>query len=186
MLRAGYAGLGLAFAAMAATLAVPSLILGGLALAFAGGVLLAFAEDDMPKWAGIILIVYFLLSALAFVATTSVTINQGGERYFFAPPNMFGDVIYWIGLVSPIMLAAATIAAVWEREPAPRYLLAGALAGMLLFAILTVVLTPGGEGVTDAARASESQGDMLQTLFALSAGVGAVGALWAASRPDSY
>src|SRR5687768_15782801 len=90
MLRAGCAALGLAFAALAATLAVPTLILGGLALGFLAGILLAFSDDELPKWAGISLVAYFVLTALAFVATTPITIQRGGSNYYFAPPNLTG------------------------------------------------------------------------------------------------
>jgi hypothetical protein len=91
-----------------------------------------------------------------------------------------------MGLVSPLMLAAAGIAAVWERDRPPRLLLMGALGGMALFAVLSIFLMPGeAVDVESARQASESQGDLLQMLFALSAGIGAVGALWASARPDA-
>lgn len=186
ILRAGYASLGLAFVALAATMAVGSLLLAGLGLAFLGGLLLAFSDDDLPKWSGLALVAYFVLSVLAFLAATPVTINRG-DGYFVnpAPPELAGDVLYWMGLVSPLILAAAAIGAVWERERAPRVLLFGAVGGFLLVALLTIVLVPKGASPVAIAEAAQAQARMLEVLFAVSAAAGAGGTLWAASRPDS-
>lgn len=186
LLRAGYASLGFAFAALAGTFAVDGLLLAGLGLALLGGLLLAFCDDELPKWSGLALVAYFVLSALAFLAATPMTINRG-ERYFVnaAPPELAGEVLYWMGLVSPLVLAGAAIAAAWERERAPRVLLFAAIAGFLLVALLSVVLVPRGADAQAAASAARAQGDTLRLLFAVSAGAGALGALWAASRPES-
>ena len=181
MLRAGYASLGLSFAALAGSINVPALVLPGLALAFVGGLLLAFSDDELPKWAGIALVGYFVLTLLLFLASTPITINRGG-RYFVnpAPPELANEIFYWVGLLSPLILAGAAIAATWERERPPRMLLYGAMGGFVLVALLSIVLVPRG-GSVDAAA---SQGRLLEMLFALSAAAGAIGALWAASRPE--
>lgn len=187
VLRVGYATLGIAFAALAATLASPSLILAGLALAFVAGLFLAFTDDHLPKWAGIALLVYFLLSVAAFLAATPVTINRGGESFFVnkAPPGLADDVIDWMGRFSPLMLSGAALAATWEREKAPRTLLFGALGGFALHAVLYVALVPTGADVDSALAAARSQEQTLSLLFALSAGVAALAAFWAMARPDS-
>lgn len=187
MLRAGYAGLGIAFVALAATLAVPSLILAGLGLAFVAGILLAFTDDHLPKWAGIAVIVYFVLSIVAFLAVTPITINRGGESFFVnaAPPGLADNVIDWMGRLAPLLLCGAALAAVWERERTPRLLLFGALGGFVLHAVLYIVLTPGGDDINAAITSAQSQARLLSYLFALSAAVGAVGVLWATTRPDS-
>lgn len=184
MLRAGYAGVGVAFAALAASIAVPSLLLPSLGLAFLAGVLLAFSDDDLPKWAGIALLAYFLLSALAFLAATPITIGKGGG-YFVnkAPPDLAGSVMEWMGILSPLILGGAAITAAWEREWGPKALLVGAVAGFILVAVLTVVLVPSDTSAA-AVEAAASQARMLSVLFALSAGAGAIGALWAAGRSE--
>lgn len=199
ILRAGYAALGLAFLALAGTLSVGSLLLAGLGLALLGGLLLAFSDDDIPKWSGLALVAYFVLSALAFLAATPITIDRG-DGYFVnpAPPELAGEVLYWMGLVSPLVLAAVTIAAAWERERAPRVLLLGAVAGFLLVGILSVALVtnldpvcaadPLAQGCAGAAERAAAQArqqaDLLRVLSAVSALAAAVGALWAASRPE--
>lgn len=182
LLRAGYAGIGVAFAALAASTAAPSLLLPGLGLAFLSGLLLAFSDDDLPKWAGRALIAYFLLSVFAFLLATPITIKG---NYFVndAPPGLANDVTYWMGVLAPLILGGAAMTAVWERERAPKALVAGAIAGFILVAILTIVLVPRGSGAS-AVEAARSQGNMLDLLFAASAAAGAIGAMWAASRPE--
>jgi hypothetical protein len=83
------------------------------------------------------------------------------------------------------MLCGAALAAVWERERAPRILLFGALGGFALHAFLYVALTPSGTDIDAAVDAARSQGQTLGVLFALSAAVGALGAFWAMVRPES-
>lgn len=205
VLRSGYATLGLAFLALAASVAVPSLVLPALLAALVGGILLAFSDDELPKWAGIVLVTYFALVLLAFLAATPITIDKG-EGYFVnsAPPALANDIVYWMGLLSPLILSGVGILAAWEREKAPRTLLIGALAGFLLVAGLTITLdtdvdpdcavtqnasTANAEcfaAAQNAANELKERGRMLSYLSALSAGVAAVGALWAASRPDEY
>lgn len=182
MLRAGYAGLGIAFAALAGSIYIGALLLPGLAVALLAGIFLAVSDDDIPKWAGIALLAYFVLSAIAFLVATPVTINKG-DRYFVnkAPPELANDIVYWLGLASPVILAGAAIVASWERELAPRVLLYGAAGGFVLVGILTMVLVPDSAA---AAEASREQGNMLRTLFAVSAAAGALGSLWSASRPE--
>lgn len=203
VLRSGYAALGFAFVALAASVAVPSLVLPGLMAAFLGGVLLAFSDEDLPKWAGIVLVTYFLLVLVAFVAATPITINKG-DRYFVnkAPPELAGEVLYWMGVLSPIILSGVAILAAWERDRVPRFLLVGALGGFLLAATLTLALTPTLDaqcGVQDETGASasdcmqkaqqatneaRSRGQMLSYLTAASAATAALGTFWAAGRPD--
>lgn len=188
-LRGGYAGLALAFAALAAGAWVSSLVIPGLAVALLAGALLAFSDDDRPKWAGIALLVYFGVTVLAFVAASGFTINVRGQRFFFndSPAETISIITSWITLVSPLMIAVAASAAIWDRERPPRVLLGGAIAGFLLVAVLTVVLVPTDVGdAVLAAEAAQTQGRMLRILFAVSAATGALGALWAAGRPESY
>ena len=187
VLRSGYAALGLAFLALAAGFVVDSLVILGLAIALVGGFLLAFSDDDLPKWAGIALVAYFLVTVLAFFAATGITVNVGGESYFWndSPIDSAAQITTWIFLVSPLMLGAAAIVASWERENAARFLLVGAVAGFVLVAVLTILLVPDDTGA-DAVAAAQRQGDMVQMLFAASAAAGALGSLWAAGRPDRY
>lgn len=202
VLRAGYGALGFAFAGIAGSVYVPSLLLPGLALAIVAGILLAFSDDPLPKWAGFALLGYFLFTIVLFLAATPITINRGGERYFAnpAPPELAGDLIYWTGLGSPLMLASAGILSAWERERAARVLLAGAAVGFVVVGALSIVLVPQlePECATDpfaaecsgaaerAASEAARQGDMLRALTALSAAAGAAGAIWAAGRADEY
>lgn len=184
ILRAGYAGLGLAFAAIAGSIYVGSLLLPGLAVALMAGLLLAFSDEDLPKWAGIALVVYFVLIVLVFLAATPITINKG-DRYFVnsAPPELAREVAYWLGLAAPLMLGGAALVASWERERPARTLLFGAIAGFILVGVLTVSLVPR---TTLAGDAAVGQGNMIKTLFAVSAAAGAAGSLWAAGRADEF
>lgn len=181
MLRSGYATLGVAFAALAASILLPALVLPGLALAFVAGGLLAFSADELPKWAGLALVGYFVLTLILFLAATPITIDRG-ESVFVnpAPPALAEEVFYWLGLLSPLILAGAALAAAWERERTPRGLLLAGLGGFLLVALLSIFLVPGD---ADAATAAASQGRIVRTLFALSAAACAAGAFWSAARP---
>lgn len=183
LLRAGYAALGIAFAAIAASVYVPFLLIPGLFVALVGGFLLAFSGDDLPKWAGIVILVYFALTVLVFLAATPVTINKGGRFFVNATPTRIAqDAVYWLGLAAPLMLAAAAVLSVWERETAPRVLLFGAIGGFVVVGLLSAILVPADLSA-DAAR---QQGDLVKGLFAVSAAAGAAGALWAAGRADEY
>lgn len=188
VLRGGYGSLGLAFVALAGGAWVPSLVVPGLGLAFLAGILLAFSDDDRPKWAGIALVVYFAVTVLAFLVASGTTINIRGQRFFLndSPPETLGTITSWITLLSPLMLAGAAIAATWDRERPPRVLLVGAVGGFVVVALLSVILTPAGIDSAAAATSAQAQGRMLQLLFAVSAVAGAAGALWAAGRPESY
>lgn len=187
LLRSGYGAFGLAFAALGASFFVSPLILVGLVLALAGGALLAFSDDELPKWAGVALVAYFVVSLVAFLAATPVTIRLEFFNGFLnqSPSPLARAVFDYIVLAFPLMLGATAVAAAWEREWPPRILLLGAFAGFLLVGVLTLVLVPRGTGASDLARAS-SQADILRMLFAVSAGAGAVGAFWAAARPEEY
>lgn len=190
-LRLGYGAIGAAFAALAASTFVAPLLFLGLLLALAGGFLLAFSDDDVPKWAGLALLAYFLVALLAFLAATPITIDRG-DGYFVnaAPPDLANKVTEYLVLFSPLMLGATAVAAAWEREHPPRFLLMGAVAGFVIVAALSLVLLPkvvdpsDPEGVSSAVAAARQQGALLSTLFAVSAAAGAAGALWAATRPE--
>lgn len=198
VLRLGYGAIGASFAALALSTFVGALLFLGLALAFVGGVLLAFSDDDLPKWAGLSILGYFLLTALAFVATTPVTIDRGSSSYYFAPPDLANMVLYLMGLVSPFFLAGAGTVAAWERERPARLLLTGAIVGFVLVAAFTMTLSPdvdpacaadpeaeGCAGATERAAAqAQQQGVLIGVLFALSGVSGAAGAAWAAARPQ--
>lgn len=202
VLRAGYGALGFAFLALAGSAYAGSLVLVGLAAGFAAGILLAFSDDDLPKYAGLTLVVYFVLALVAFLAATPITIKSGGDRYFAnpAPPDIAREVIYWMGLVSPLILTAAGVLAVWERERSPRVLLVSAAAGFVLVGVLSVVLVPelspqcandpfapGCEGAAErVATEVREQGTMLRALTAMSAVAAAIGTLWAAGRADEF
>lgn len=181
VLRAGYASLALAFAALAGSAYSGMLLLPALVLAFAGAILLLFSGDDLPRWAGVVLLAYFVLIAIAFILSTGVTIRKGGAYGIEAPDRELAvDVTYYLGLALPLMLALAAVAAAWERENAARFLLVGGTGGFLVAAALTTVLDPSG---VDAAA---SQGNLLELLFALSAIAAATGAGWSAARPEEY
>lgn len=198
VLRAGYGAFALAFAAFAGAAYAGGLTLVALLLALVGGVLLAFSDDDLPKWAGLALVAYFGLTALAFLATTPITIHSGGSSYYFAPPDLATLVIFGMGLVSPLVLAGAGIVATWERERAPRLLLMGAALGFVVVAAFTLTLTPdldpecaadpnrsGCEGAAaEAAAQAQRQGGLIGILFALSGACGLGGCAWAAARPQ--
>lgn len=183
LLRAAYGGLGLAFAAIGASVYVPGLLLPGLAVAIVAALLLALSDDHLPKWAGISLLVYFLLTILVFIAATPITIDKG-PGYFVntAPAGVLMEAFSWLAIAAPLMLAASALVATWERERPPRILLFAAAGGFVLVGVLSVLLVPR-EAVADAARA---QGNMMKALFALSAVAGAAGAIWASTRPDEY
>lgn len=184
VLRAGYAGLGLAFTAFAASVYVPALVLPGLAVALVAAILLAFSQDDLPMWAGIALLAYFALTVLVFLAATPVTINKGGRYFLNSEPTAAAQEAFnWLALAVPLMVAGTAILASWERETSPRILLFGAIAGFVLVGVLSIVLVPS-EG--EAADKIQGQGDLVKGLFALSAGAGALGALWSAGRADEY
>lgn len=187
MLRGGYAAFGLAYVALAASVLVQAALPAGLVLVLVGAILLSLSQDDLPKWSGLALVGYYVVTLLAFVASTPITINKGG-RYFVndAPPELANALFSYLVLALPLMLGAATLAAAWEREWPPRLLLCGSIGGFLLVGILSIFLLPNGEDVTEAAQSAKLQADLIQTLFAVSAAAGAVGALWAATRPDEY
>jgi hypothetical protein len=181
VLRAGYGAFAVSFAAFAGSAYVGELLFLALLSGVVGGFLLAFCDDDLPKWAGIALLGYFALMVIVFLATTPVTINKGGGYFINGAPPEFGPlVLYYVGFVSPVMLAATALAAAWEREWTVRLLLVGALAGCALFAILTFILVPTG-----SAQAHQ-QGALLGILFALSGGCGVAGCLWATARPQEF
>lgn len=182
MLRAGYATLAAAFAAFAGGIYVGALLVVGLMLALVGGVLLAFSQDELPKWAGRAMIAYFLLIVVLFLASTPVTINKGGG-YFIngAPPAFAKTILDYLGFVTPVMLGAIALTSIWEREWAPRALVIASLAGCALFALLNFILVP------DATRPDatvEQQGAIFTALFVLSGACGAAGCAWAAARPE--
>jgi hypothetical protein len=185
MLRAGYVAFGVAFLALAgAAYLSGGLVMLGLAAGLAGGLLLAFSRDELPKWAGIAMVTYFALSLLAFLAATPITLGkQGGYFINDKPSAVFEDLQYYVFLVFPIMLGATATAATWEREWPPRVLLIASLAGSTLWAVLSYALVPPS-GSTVAAAAT--QNNILSILAALAALAGAAGAAWAATRPDEY
>ena len=201
VLRAGYGALGFAFAGLAGSVYVPSLLVPALALSIAAGVLLAFSDDPIPKWAGLALLAYFAVTVLVFLAATPITIDKGGRYFVNATPTVFArEAFSWLVLAAPLILVGAAILSSWEREVPARILLLGALGGFVVVAALTVVLVPevepacesdpfapGCEGAAARAAAEgERQADMLRILTAVSAGAGAAGMIWAAGRPDEY
>lgn len=185
MLRLGYGAFGLAFAALGASFFAGAALPLALVLGFLGGVLLAFSDDDLPKWAGLALVLYFLLSLAAFAAATPVTVRlEAWDGFVNSAPSPLAEAVFeYLVLAMPLMLGATAIVAAWEREWPPRVLLVAAVAGFVLVALLTILLVPRG---TDSAAiaAATTQGRLLEGLFAVSAAAGAVGALWAAARPE--
>lgn len=187
VLRAGYLSLGLAFAALTGSIAIGALLLLGFVIALVAGILFAFSDDDLPKWSGLALVAYFLLSVLAFMAATPITIERGGN-YFVnaAPPRLASDVLQWMGLIAPLFFAAVAVGAMWEREPAPKWMAVGGLVGFFLFAVMSIALVPSGSDPSMAADSARAQGSILQGLFAVSAAVLTVSLVWATARPDSW
>lgn len=186
LLRAGYACFALAFASLGASAVAGSLLLVGLLLALIAAVLLVFSDDELPKWAGIVLVAYFVLIGAAFLLATPITIRRGGN-FGLEPPNpqLASTVLYYLGLASPLLLAGTALAAAWERERSPRLLLMGALGGFVVVALLTVAVAPSGTDPDAIARAT-SQGNLLRLLFSLSSIAATVGAAWSAARPEEY
>lgn len=201
VLRAGYGALGLAFAGLAGSVYLPTLLFPALALSIAAGALLAFSDDPIPKWAGLVLLAYFVVTVLVFLAATPITIDKG-EGYFVnaAPTVVAQESFSWLVLAAPLILVGTAILASWEREVPVRILLIGALGGFVVVAALTVILVPEIEpecatdpsspecsGASARAKAEiERQGDMLRNLTTVSAAAGAAGMIWAAGRPDQY
>jgi hypothetical protein len=187
MLRLGYGALGLSFVAFGASVLVGSLVFLAIPLALAGGVLLGLSGDDLPRWSGVALLLYFVVTILVFLAATPITVRLDFFKGFVNddPSPVATLVLDYLVLALPLMMAATASAAAWEREWPPRLLLAGAILGFVLVTILGMVLKPSGQA--ELARSSAlAQGELLRTLFALSSAAGALGALWAAGRPDEY
>lgn len=209
LLRAGYAALGVAILSLVGSF-VPSLgwlITASALLAFVGATLLAFSQDEFPKWAGLTFIAYAALTFLVFMAATPATIRLKFWSGFFnaAPSPVWAALQEYLLLALPLMITATALVAAWEREHGPRLLLFGSLAGVIAVAILTVALNPATaasndgddenpntterDNTPDILRAhtqATSQAGLLNVLLALSTGAGATGALWAAWRPDEY
>lgn len=199
-LRVGYAALGLAILALAGgTLpALGSAVLLSPVLALAGAGALLFSRDDLPRWAGVASLAYFLLTFLAFLAATPATIRLSFWKGFANddPSPLFEAITEYLVLALPVMVCATALAAAWEREHGARLLLGGALAGLVVLAVLTVALVPAepdvqeGETqpseVVESASRARTQGRLLNLLLALSAAAGAAGAFWAAARPDEF
>lgn len=183
VLRLGYGALGVTLLALAVGQVAGALIPAGLAVALVAGFLLAFSDDDLPKWAGITLLAYLLVSVLTFVAASPITIRGGARLY--VPAMADESLQYYLFLASPLLLTATGLAAAWERERPARFLLAGALAGFVVVAGLTLSLAPNGS-TSAAVSTAQQQGNLLEVLYALSAIAGASGALWSASRPEEY
>lgn len=197
VLRAGYVALAAAFVSIAASPYVGAFLLLGLLLALAGAILLVFSRDELPRYAGLGLILYFLVSLAVFVASTPTTIRSGGANYFVNDdPNPALAVVYQDLLLGlPLMVAGALTVAVWERERAPRLLTVGALVGGGIWFVLFLLLAPGadvgGVNVTAeqaalSASRAVTNARLMDALLALSALCGAAGAGWASARPDEY
>jgi hypothetical protein len=188
VLRAGYAALGLAFLALAVSSYAGALLFAGLGLALLASILLAFSRDDLPKWAGLTLLAYFVVTAVAFAAAQSVTVRLGAERSHYEPlsPGLGQRVFEYLSVFSPFVLVACSLAGTWERERPARFLALGAAAGFVAVAVLTLILTPRGTTVTALAASGSAQAGLLRGLSALSALAGAAGAAWSAARPEEY
>lgn len=205
-LRAGYALLGLAIVALVGSYveALAWAVLLAPLFALVGALCLVFSRDDVPKYAGLALLAYALLTLLAFAAATPATIRLSFWKGFANPdpPAAARALIDYLVLVLPIMVATTAAVAAWERENGARLLLAGSAVGLLLVAIVSVAVTPGGTAASDTAlnasdpRASEDilearsaadrQAALLKVLVVLSTACGVAGAAWAAVRPDEY
>lgn len=187
LLRWGYGAFGLSLAAFGVSAIQGYAVFLAILLAFAGAVLLSLSGDDLPRWSGVAMLLYFLVTALAFFAATPVTIRLEFFKGFVNddPPAILSAVFDHLVLAMPVMVVGTVIAAAWEREWPPRVLLVGSVVGFILVSLLHFVLEPPGTDLEAIAEA-ERQGNILRILFGVSAAVGALGALWAASRPDEY
>lgn len=188
LLRWGYGALGLSFAAFGASVVAGGLIFVGILFALLGGLLLALSGDDLPRWAGVALLLYFLVSLAAFVAATPVTVRLEFFKGFVNDdPSPLATALFdHLVLALPLVIGGTAVAAAWEREWPPRILLWGALGGFVVVAILTVALLPSGDATRASFSTAQTQGRLLEILFGLSGGLGTLGALWAATRPDEY
>lgn len=186
VLRAGYAAFAVAFAALAASAAAGALLPAALGIGVLAALLLLFSDDDLPKWAGVVLLAYFGLVVAAFLLATPITVRTGGS-FGIEPPNprLAETVTYYLGALSPLVLAGAALTAAWERERPARLLLLGAVGGLVVVGVLTFALTPEGATATEVQRA-QSQGALLRLLLAVSAVSAALGAAWSAWRPEEY
>lgn len=197
VLRVGYVTLALSFASLAAAPYAGALLPFGLLLALVGGGCFAFTRDELPRYAGLTLLVYFVVALVVFFASTPVTLRSGGSNYFVndAPPAILTSVFQDLLLGLPIVLGAALCVAVWEREWAPRLLVLGALVGSAIWFVLVLVFEPGtaaagvnvtAEQATLGASTAQTSARLMDALLALSGLCGAAGALWAFARPDEY
>jgi len=184
VLRAGYAALAVAFLAAVGTFAAGNLLFVELLAALVAAILLAASGEDLPKWTGWALLVYFLLTILSFFAATPITIDKGGGFFVNGKPAAFlVNVQSYLLQAFGVTLAGATLAASWERERGARNLAAASLAGFVLFAILSYTLKPSTGA--DAGVAVQ-QGGFIQILAALAALAGLASAAWCAARPDEF
>ncbi|MFA5860353.1 MAG: hypothetical protein WDA16_01530 [Candidatus Thermoplasmatota archaeon] len=184
VLRLGYAAYGLAFVALAASAYAGTLVLVAFAVAFLAAIFLAASRDDLPRWAGIALLAYFIVTVGAFLLQTPITIRSGGRYHIdAAAPALASAVFDYLAQTSPLMLGGAALAAAWERERPARILLLGGLAGFIVVGLLTFILVPHGSDLS-AVKAAQGQANLLLTLGALSAIAAAAGAFWSAVRPE--
>lgn len=204
LLRAGYATLGLSLLSFGGSLVVGALVFLGIGFALLGGILLALSGDDLPRWSGLSLVLYFLVTVGAFVAATPFTVRlEFFSGFLNDQPSPFASKFFeYLVLVLPVMVAGTALAAAWEREWTPRLLLGGSAAGFALVILLTLVLQPAdgaedavngtmapeaaNQAADEAAATAATQSALLRSLMALSAAAGSFGAFWAASRPDEY
>lgn len=194
-LRAGYVALGVSFLSLGAARYLGLLLPFGLLFAIAGGILFALSRDDLPRYAGLGLLAYFLVSILVFLAATPLTLRSGGSSYFVndSPSPQLTTIYQDLLLGLPIVLGAALTAAAWEREWTPRVLVLGALGGSALWFVLILLLQPGGGGVNMTAdqaslgaSTAQTTGRIVDALLAVAGLSGAAGAFWASARPDEY
>lgn len=195
LLRAGYIGLGLAFLLGAASTLAPAFVLLGAAVAFLACLALLFSRDDVPRWAGLALLGYFVVTIAMFVFSSSVTFRSGGSGYHIdaTSPGLAQAIFDDLVIVGPFVLGGAALAATWERERPVRILMVGALVGFLLVALLTVVLRvpppsdpKDAAAVLNAQQAAAAQAKLLLALGGISSLAAAVGTFWAAARPEEF
>lgn len=186
VLRAAYGALALAFVLLAGATYAGGLAIPAIAVALLAALLLAFSGDELPKWAGVTLLGFFVLVAIAFLFATSITVRTGARYHIESPsPTLAAQLLSYLVPLTPLAIAVAALVSGWERERLPRLLLIAALAGIVLAGILSYALVPASGTPTEVALAKATgYAHIVEAVFALSALTAATGSAWAAARPE--
>jgi hypothetical protein len=178
VLRSGYGLLAVAFVALgaSATPAGGALVLPSFFLAFVAAWFLVFSDDDIPRWGGLVILAFVVLTLVVFVLANPISFSHNGHYYIEPVSPTLAQALYdTLIQLSPVIIAGAALAASWERETPVRILLVGGAIGLLVVEVVTLLPTSG-----------QAQATLLLALFAVSALACAIGEGWSAARPEEY